>query len=112
MDQSVEEAFSWHRVRHIVAVAQKRYGGRRAFKVAVTVIEGLGRSQVVVQAAPCPKDLLKRVGVVMTRAAKVVAAVALLLCLCGLMRISEVLGLRHQGVLSPSEHRSRPFVVL
>eukprot|EP00972_Heterocapsa_arctica_P046860 6916628-Heterocapsa_arctica.AAC.1 len=44
-------------------------------------------------------------------AAKAASAVALLLCFCGMMRISEVLGLRRQDVLFPSEHRSGPFVV-
>eukprot|EP00972_Heterocapsa_arctica_P022267 3275373-Heterocapsa_arctica.AAC.1 len=61
-------------MRNIVAVAQKRYGGRRTFKVAVTVIKGLGRGQVVVQAAPFPKELLKCVVVVMTMAAKAASA--------------------------------------
>jgi hypothetical protein len=112
LDQADEEVFSLQRMRDMVAVAQKRYGGRRKFKVALTVIEGLGRGQVVVQAAPFPKELLMCLVVVMTMAAKAASAVALLLCFCGMMRISEVLGLRHQDVLFPSEHRSGPFVVL
>eukprot|EP00972_Heterocapsa_arctica_P079104 11661952-Heterocapsa_arctica.AAC.1 len=45
LDQADEEVLSLQRMRDMVAVAQKRYGGRRKFKVALTVIEGLGRGQ-------------------------------------------------------------------
>eukprot|EP00972_Heterocapsa_arctica_P031672 4664615-Heterocapsa_arctica.AAC.1 len=63
-------------MRSMVKVAQKRCEGREKPKVAITVIEGLGQGQVVVQAAPLPDDLLKYVVVVMTMAAKAAAAVA------------------------------------
>jgi integrase len=107
-----DEGTPLQRLRDTVAAAQKRYGGRRKYRTTAAVIEGLNRGHVVHQAAPFPQDLLLCVVVVLTHYGKAAVGVSLLLCFCGLLRISEAIGLRHQDVLFPEDHRSGPFVVL
>lgn len=107
-----DEGYSVQFMRTMVAAAQKHYGGRRRYRSATHVVEGLAKGSPPDQAAPFPPQLALAVVVLLTALGKESVGVSLLLCFCGLLRISEALSLRIQDVLMPAQHRGALSVIL
>ena len=89
----------------LVAALQKQYGGRRRFKAASATIDGWRQSRPVNMAEPMPEEVCYAMVSLIFMANRRPAALTLLLCFVGVMRVGEVLNLRMSDVLAPSQHK-------
>lgn len=107
-----EQALTVQQGRDLVAAVQKRFLGRRKFMAAFSLLRAFASQKTVVQAAPFPATVLYALVVMLTVSDRERIAVALLVALTGLLRISEALNLTWEDVVFPNQHRAGARIIL
>lgn len=83
-----------------VASVTKLYAHRRKFIAALKTLDCWRKERPVSQAPPMPEDIAFASVVLLYVGGNVGAALAVLLCFCGLLRINEALALRRNDLVS------------
>ena len=96
----------------LVAGLQKQYGSRRKFRAALSTTEGWRLSSPRNMAAPMPEGVCYATVALLFLARRRPAAMVVLLCFVGILRIGEALAFTMNDVLLPSEHQFGHCVVL
>ena len=95
-----------------IAAVARTYGRRRRFPAASMTVEGWKAGLDIKQAPPMSSVVTYAHVALLTAAARLQEAVAVLLCFTGVMRISEVLSLLMGDVLLPDQHQMGQYVVI